>query len=239
MSQEATILDLSEKGRGKDGQPISLNRRLYMQFLAYGACGDTAPLAEALQATGMDAVLYADLNDPQGVGMLTLHQEPDFFVADLRRFLNRPPFANLAPKPEYTMFGRTYAIGYEPDLERALLQRPREKVLDPGWPWAIWYPLRRVKSFETLPEEEQRRVLGEHGNIGRTFGKADLATDIRLACHGLDRNDNDFVVAVLAHELHPASAVVQHMRKTKQTAHYLESLGPFFIGKAIWQSPLG
>jgi hypothetical protein len=25
------------------------------------------------------------------------------------------------------------------------------------------------------------------------------------------------------------------MRKTKQTSLHLESLGPFFVGKAIWQ----
>jgi chlorite dismutase len=68
------------------------------------------------------------------------------------------------------------------------------------------------------------------------FGRAGYATDIRLACHGLDKNDNDFVIALLGRELYPLSACVQAMRKTKQTAHYLESLGPFFIGKAIWQS---
>ncbi len=63
-----------------------------------------------------------------------------------------------------------------------------------------------------------------------------VAQDIRLACHGLDKNDNDFVIGVLGRELYPCSAVIQAMRKTKQTSQYLESLGPFFIGKAIWQS---
>ena len=78
----------------------------------------------------------------------------------------------------------------------------------------------------------------EHGGIGMSFGKANLAHDIRLACHGLDKNDNDFVIGVLGQKLHPLSAVIQTMRKTKQTSQYLESLGPFFIGKAIWQAKL-
>jgi chlorite dismutase len=82
------------------------------------------------------------------------------------------------------------------------------------------------------------RILGEHGNIGISFGKSDLATDIRLACHGLDKNDNDFVIAVLGHELHPCSAVVERMRKTQQTGKWLDSLGPFFVGKVIWQSAM-
>lgn len=238
MNQEGFQLDLSEKGKDKDGQIISMNRRLFMQLLAYGDCRNTGTLIEALDQSGIDGVLYADLNDPQGVALLTMHEDPDFFVTRLRQLLNRPPFSELTPKPEYTMLGRTYALGYEQDLEATLVTRPRRRALDPELPWAVWYPLQRVKNFETLPEQEQRLVLMEHGGIGMTFGKAGLAHDIRLACHGLDKHDNDFVVAVLSPNLYPCSAVVQAMRKTKQTSHYLEHLGPFFIGKVVWQAKL-
>jgi chlorite dismutase len=238
MPQEAFQLDLSEKGKDKDGQTISLNRRLFMQLLAFGACRNLGPLVEALQQADVDGALYLDLNDPQGVALVAMHEDPDYFVTELRQLLNQPAFTSLTPKPEYTMFGRTYALGHESDLESVLITRPRRRVLDPEWPWAVWYPLRRVKTFETLPEQEQKVVLMEHGGIGMSFGKANLAHDIRLACHGLDKNDNDFVIALLGRELYPCSAVVQAMRKTKQTSHYLESLGPFFIGKAIWQAKL-
>lgn len=236
MMNDAPALDLSEKGTSKDGQPISMNRRLFMQFLSFGNCHNTNELIDALQQANIEAVLYADINDPYGVGLLTFAENPDFFVSDLRGCLNRPPFSNLMPKPEYTMLGRTYTLGYENDLEETLITRPRRKVLDPKWAWAVWYPLRRVKTFETLPEQEQAKVLREHGGIGFTYGRAGYATDIRLACHGLDKNDNDFVVAVLGKDLYPISSVVQTMRKTKQTSLYLESLGPFFVGKVIWQS---
>ena len=239
MAQETAKLDLSEKGKDKDGQPISLDRRLFMQFLAYGQCRNTGSLAETLEEAGIEGVLYADINDPQGVGLLTFSEDPDFFVTRLREQLNKPPFTELMPKPEFTMFGRTYALGYENDLEETVITRPRRKVLDPEWAWAVWYPLRRVKTFETLPEREQQIVLREHGGIGFTFGRAGYATDIRLACHGLDKNDNDFVIGVLGHDLYPCSAVIQAMRKTKQTSQYLESLGPFFIGKAVWQGSKG
>jgi hypothetical protein len=232
MTQETPLLDLSEKGRGG----IKLDRRLYMQFLAFGDCLDTEAVFERLAEAGIDAAVYADVNDPRGIGLLTMSEDADFFVTDLRRLLTGAPFVDLTPKPEYTMLGRTYAIGYEADLERTLIGRPRERALDPNWPWVIWYPLQRVKAFELLPKEEKGRVLGEHGNIGQEFGKADLATDIRLSCHGLDKNDNDFVIAVLAHQLHAASAVVERMRSTQQTTKWLESLGPFFVGRVIWQS---
>ena len=77
----------------------------------------------------------------------------------------------------------------------------------------------------------------EHGVIGRSFGEADLAHDIRLACFGLDEADNDFVIGLIGKELHPLSAVVESMRKTTQTSLHIEKLGPFWIGKAVWHAP--
>jgi hypothetical protein len=234
--EELYDVDVSEKGRTSDGQVISSDRRLYMQLLAFGESSDTELLAVSLREADMAGVLYEDLNDPWGVALLALSEEPDYFVSTLRQFLIRPPFANLLPKPELTMFGRTYALGYEPDLDEALVYRPWRKVCDPAWPWAIWYPLRRAGSFEQLSAQEQRVILMEHGGIGRAFGRAGYGTDIRLACHGLDRNDNDFVVGLIGPQLHPLSLIVQRMRKTKQTSLHLERLGPFFIGKAVWHS---
>src|SRR5512145_1359293 len=104
MMQEGFQLDLSEKGKDKDGQPIWLNRRLFMQLLAFGACRNPSPLAEALEQARVDGVLYLDLNDPQGVALLVLHESPDYFVTELRQLLNQPPFTSLTSKPEYTMF---------------------------------------------------------------------------------------------------------------------------------------
>ena len=124
------------------------------------------------------------------------------------------------------MFGRTYSLGYEPDLHETLIERPRRTVLNPAWRWATWYPLRRSGRFSQLSPEEQRTILAEHGAIGMTFGAADLAHDVRLACHGLDRDDNDFVIGLIGKELFPLSAVVQAMRKTQQTSLYLDRLGP-------------
>ena len=86
------------------------------------------------------------------------------------------------------MLGRTYSIGYEPDLEHVLFERPVSRITDPALRWAVWYPLRRVpRSFATLPADEQRRILAEHGTLGHRYGSAGLALDVRLACHGLDR----------------------------------------------------
>jgi chlorite dismutase len=229
-------VDLSEKGRTADGQTVSSNRRLFMQLLAYGACQDTGPLVDKLRDAGINGVLYQDINDPVGIAILTMSEDPDYFVTKVRQVLTQPPFDKLLLKPEYTMLGRTYALGYEPDLDETLIHRPRRRAHDPKLAWAIWYPLRRSGAFEQLSAQEQRVILMEHGGIGRAYGRSGYGYDIRLACHGLDKNDNDFVIGLIGPELLPLSSIVQRMRKTKQTSLYLERLGPFFIGKAVWQS---
>ena len=230
--------DISEKGGMKGGQPQRSDDRLFMQLLAFGGCTDVRTLADALARAAVAGALYEDMNDPRGVALLTFSQDAAFFLDRVRPLLNAPPFASLVQKPEYTMVGRTYSLGYEPDLLDALLERPRRTVLNPSWPWAVWYPLRRSGRFAQLPVEEQRVILAEHGTIGMSFGAADLAHDIRLACHGLDKDDNDFVIGLLGKDLYPLSAIVQAMRKTQQTSLYLERLGPFFVGRAVWQSAI-
>ena len=230
------VVDVAEHGRSADGETTSLDRRLYMQLHAYGDAPETGRLVEALEDAGVEGALYEDVNDPTGVALLTLSEDPGLFVGGLRNVLRSEPFAGLRPRPELTMLGRTYALGYEPDLEETLVERPRRRVLDPGLPWAIWYPLRRAGSFERLSRKEQDAILMEHGGIGMAFGRAGLGYDIRLACHGLDQADNDFVVGLLGPELHPLSIIVQRMRKTKQTSLHLERLGPFFVGRVAWQS---
>jgi len=227
--------DLSEKGGLKDGQPQRSDDRLFMQLLVFGGCADAAAVASHIGRTGIEGVVYEDVNDPRGVAILTLTRTPEAFVEAVRPALNSGPCAALVLKPEYTMLGRTYAIGYEPDLRDTLIDRPRRTVLNTDWRWAVWYPLRRSGRFAQLDEQEQRKILAEHGAIGMAFGAGDLAHDIRLACHGLDRDDNDFVIGLIGKELFPLSAVVQSMRKTQQTSLYLDRLGPFFVGRAIWQ----
>lgn len=235
MEQEQ--LNIDERGRGADGSVVTSGRRLFIQFLSYGGCRDETVLAATLAEAGIEAVLYRDINDPQGIGLLALSESPDFFVETLRPTLNQDPFLALTLKPEYTMLGRTYTIGYETDLDEVLLHRPRKRAFSAASrPWAVWYPLRRAGSFEQLAPDEQRDILMEHGRLGSAFGEAEYAVDIRLACHGLDKHDNDFVIGLLGKELHPLSALVQAMRRTQQTSKHLASLGPFFVGKAFWQS---
>jgi chlorite dismutase len=234
-------IDVHEYGGKKDGVRQSMNRRLFMQLLVFewpvGTSGDdrARELAEALRARQIPSVVYADAADPRGVGLLTWSEDPSHFVARVRPLFG-DVLRDVALRNDFAMLGRTYASGYEPDLEHWLLRRTVEHVLDPKYPWAVWYPLRRSGAFAKLPQEEQNAILREHGQIGIAYGHAGLATDVRLACHGLDAEDNEFVIGLVGKDLHPLSHLVQRMRSTRQTSEFIAKMGPFFVGYVIARS---
>ena len=64
----------------------------------------------------------------------------------------------------------------------------------------------------------------------------DQEHDIRLACHGIDADDNEFVIGLVGKELHPLSHLVQTMRKTRQTSEFIAKMGPFFVGHVAHRS---
>ena len=126
-------LDLREKGGVKAGEQQTSDQRLFMQFMAFS--GRIDGLVASLEATKFGAVVYEDVNDPQGLGLLTWSADPDHFVSNVRPVLQGLP---LVLKPEYTMLGRTYALGHEPNLEDWLMHRSPRSVTDPSWLWHVW-----------------------------------------------------------------------------------------------------
>src|SRR2546430_13316937 len=138
-----------------------------MQLSAFGNCLDAKPLQRALESSRLEAVLYKDVNDPRGVAVVSMSEDPTFFVTGLREVLNAEPFAGLTQKPELTMLGRTYASGFETDLEDWLLRRPRRAALNPAWPWGIWHPLRRTGSFSKRTSPDQGANTRQHNVPGR------------------------------------------------------------------------
>ena len=116
-------IDVTERGKDSDGNSIALDRRLFMQFLAFGKCRQPELIIQKLEEADFSSalVLYLDINDPYGIGILAAHEDPEFYVSKWRAMLNEPPFVEVRPKPSLTMFGRTYSIGYENDLEETLI----------------------------------------------------------------------------------------------------------------------
>jgi hypothetical protein len=234
-------VDVLEHGAARDGQEQAMNRRLFMQLMAFRS--DKMPAAEAvaevgnaLTKRGASAVIYEDVNDPHGLAVLSWSEDPLAFVDKVRPAL-APFWSTLSYRPDLAMLGRTYSTGFEDNLEFWLLERPVKTVQNDAWPWAVWYPLRRSGAFARLPAQEQGGILREHAVIGRAYGEQDLAHDVRLACHGLDQKDNEFVIGLVGKDLHPLSHVVQTMRKTRQTSEYIVQMGPFFVGRRVFKTP--
>jgi hypothetical protein len=229
-------VDVNEYGGKRDGVRQSMNRRLFMQLLVFDAPAGDAPdqvagkTADQLHEHKIGGIVYADAMGPRGIGLLTWSEDPAHFVRNVRPLFSKEPLARVALRPEFAMIGRTYATGHEPDLEFVLLRRAIGNVLDQKYDWHVWYPLRRTGEFARIEPIEQSHILREHAALGMAYGQAELAHDIRLACHGLDAEDNEFVIGLVGHDLHPLSHLVQAMRKTRQTSTFIAKMGPFFVG---------
>lgn len=91
MTDISTGLDIRESSRTPDGQVHTLDRRFFMQLLAFGESYDLERLIEEVDEGGFSAVIYADINDPWGIGLLTFSEDSAFFVTELRSLL--PHFA--------------------------------------------------------------------------------------------------------------------------------------------------
>ena len=238
-------VDVHEYGGKKNGERQKANRRLFMQLLVFDLPateidGKVKELAAALEAKKIGAVIYADTNDPRSLGLLTWSEDPGTFVKDVRPlFTGTGPLANATMRPDFTMIGRTYALGHEPELLHWLLEHPVKNAMNEETPWHVWYPLRRSGAFARLDPQEVSGMMREHGSIGHAYGQAGLGHDIRLACHGLDSKDNEFVIGLVGKELHPLSHLVQTMRKTRQTSEFIVQMGPFFVGYVLARTKPG
>jgi hypothetical protein len=237
-------IDVNEYGGKREGVKQSMNRRLFMQLLVFRVptAMQTAPetvateLTSTLKARRIPGVVYADAMDPRSFALLTWSEDPAHFVRSVRPLFASETLARVELRPDFGMLGRSYGTGHEPELEWSLLKRPIENVLQEETPWHVWYPLRRKGSFAKLEPIDQSHILREHAALGIAYGQADLATDVRLACHGIDAQDNEFVIGLVGKDLHPLSHLVQAMRKTRQTSEFIEKMGPFFVGYVVGRS---
>jgi len=233
MSQQPGLpqIDVNEYGGKRGDSRQAMNRRLFMQLVVFEADEDlTGRAAQVARERRVPSVIYADASNPRGVGLLTWSEDPAHFVSAVRPMFHAPELRGARLRQEFAMLGRTYSTGYEPDLEHWLLRRPVENVMAEGQDWHVWYPLRRTGAFAKVEQQEQNLIMREHAQIGMAYGHQELAHDVRLACHGLDQADNEFVIGLVGKELHPLSHIVQAMRKTRQTSEFIEKMGPFFVG---------
>jgi Chlorite dismutase len=225
---------LLEKGHG--GQ--SMDRRMYFQLrvldVLVGSDVEEAQNRLIAQLHGFEYVLYRDASLSSAFGLLVWSENPDFFAIDLNNIIER--LKVFVPREGFTMTGRTYANGHERDLEDFLLKKPVRNILGPDAEWGVWYPMRRKGEFYMETGGSQCGMLLHHAAIGKSYADVNAASDVRLKCYGIDRDDNEFVIGIIGKTLFPLSKIVEDLRKTEHTSRYMKTLGPFFIGKRIASS---
>ena len=243
-------IDVNEYGGKKDGVKQAMNRRLFMQLLVFRLPSATGPeggarsapdavgaeLVSILRQRKIPGVVYADMMDPRSLALLSWSEDPAHFVRNVRPLFSEETLSRATLRDDFGMIGRTYSTGHEPELEWYILRRPIENVVNEATPWHVWYPLRRKGMFAKLEPIDQSHILREHAALGIAYGHQELATDVRLACHGIDAGDNEFVIGLVGKDLHPLSHLVQAMRKTRQTSEFIEKMGPFFVGYVLGTS---
>jgi chlorite dismutase len=226
------------------GERQFMTRRLYMQLRVLDVDLSKMELTKFLETlktllSSMPSVMYMDAVSNNSVGVLIWSEDPSDFVTRLNPILSNKSLAPyFTERSGWTMFGKTYSNGHEKDLEEFLFKKPIRNATRDDWDWGIWYPLRRKGPFYIQPPEDQCSMLLTHAAIGKAFSDLNAAHDIRLKSFGMDPDDNEYIVGLVGDDFHGLSRVVEEMRKTKHTAEYLESLGPFFVGKKVWKSAL-
>ncbi len=197
----------------------------FMQLLVFTDCADLAPIVGPLEHLKLHCVLYKDLNDPQGIGLLTLADNPDDLVNDLRDLLSSRMFRVLMQRHELTMIGRIFSS------PNGSLEDP-SAVLDNGdWPWAVWHPMRGTAELSALDDSEQLQVFETLIETAET--SPDNVGHIYLKSHGLDRIGNEFVHGLHGRDLGEVSASIQAMKRAAQHTANIASSGPFFVGHTV------
>src|SRR5690606_7311227 len=111
-AKEGHEIDVWERTKGFGGQPVqAMNRRLFMQLIAYECEGGLDPvraigtLGNALDERDARAVIYADVNNPRGLALLSWSEDPVDFVTKVRPVFAQPGLSGLRSLPALSMLG--------------------------------------------------------------------------------------------------------------------------------------
>ena len=90
--------EIREMGAPINGEPQYSTRRLFLQLQVFTGCAQPHELIESLKASSLEVVLYHDLNDPKGVGLLFLTEDADTLVMETRRISYKSAIQQPPPK---------------------------------------------------------------------------------------------------------------------------------------------
>ncbi|HQZ48375.1 MAG TPA: chlorite dismutase family protein [Microbacteriaceae bacterium] len=93
--------------------------------------------------------------------------------------------------------------------------------------WLTVYPFVRSYEWYLLPEEDRRRMLGDHGRLGREFPQV-LANTVASFALG----DYEWMLGLEADDLIDLVDLMRHLRATDARLHVREEV-PFYTGRRM------
>ena len=239
-----TKIDVLERGAERDGAPQVMDRRLFMQLLAFD-CATThdparevASLGKALESAGVAGVIYEDVNAPRGLALLTWSEDPEAFVARVRPILAAPEPYGYRNKMEFTIAGEPATIGLHAserydvvlDIERCLLQsdalnalleefrrQVRERAL------SVWDPETERGLLRFLMLREGRNTGEAMVNVVGAAPDVETLTPVAQALHARVPATASVVLNVNAKKASVAVGSEEHLLWGRE--HIIESLG--------------
>ena len=89
------------------------------------------------------------------------------------------------------------------------------------------YPFVRSYDWYVMPEEDRRRMLVEHGQMGREYPDVRANTVASFAL-----GDYEWILAFEADELHRIVDLMRHLRASEARLHVREEI-PFYTGPRV------
>jgi hypothetical protein len=198
---------------------------LFLQLLVFTDCVDYKPLSLQLDRLPIDCLLFKDLRDPQGIGLLAFSDDPEHIASDLRDMLSSRLFRAFMLRHELTMTARTFGDIARAREELEAATRNRE------WPWAIWHPIKGTAALAALDEKLHAAAFGRMVDV-TGLGPSDFGR-VLLKGHGLDGHGNDFVQGFFGRHLHQLSAIIESTQRSPLHGELVSASGPYFVGRSL------
>lgn len=187
--------------------------------------GPIDDLAERLVAVQKTGVVVRGLYDTSGVKadsdlMIWLHgPDPQRLQWALRELRRSPLLSTLLPTWN--------ALGVHRDAEFSASHLPAYLRDTEPKRWMTVYPFVRSYEWYLLPEEDRRRMLAEHGRMGRDFPQV-LANTVASFALG----DYEWLLGLEADDLVDLVDLMRHLRYVDARLHVREEI-PFYTGRRI------
>ena len=187
--------------------------------------GPIEDLAERLAVVQKTGVVVRGLYDTSGVKadsdlMIWLHgPDPQRLQWALRELRRSPLLSTLLPTWN--------ALGVHRDAEFSASHLPAYLRDTEPKRWMTVYPFVRSYEWYLLPEEDRRRMLAEHGRMGRDFPQV-LANTVASFALG----DYEWLLGLEADDLVDLVDLMRHLRYVDARLHVREEI-PFYTGRRI------